>query len=394
MRQRCAQVRDPTIDSHLASFSNPSPLPQFVVDMIKAIISLADQMKSDLNNFVIGSMSESQLRNLLSNEVESRERDLVLKLWGTKDIVRQSWRAWLNSSIDAPDDNRWISRLIHALFSDNPVSCRVPIPSEMAQSFSQHELPPPLFFSAPLLLNLQNRLQAIVIAAALRSLARLPSSDKPPTSDFMNRIWILLKSEISTTDDTKDHDDDTGGTKIINLADEVVRATQLSGKLNSDEEQTLRSAVERTLRPNDPVFLLLKKRLFSSFGKLWLSSTSAYASNDSTPTQAPSSPIPEKMLTGIGLRGQETSISKKRLKLMVSESLSDSHPSSSSHRNTIGPEAERMIITGFEDVVLRKAIGETAQKLADCIQWVENVWEDLILLNDGSLTTEVLARTF
>ena len=80
---------------------------------------------------------------------------------------------------------------------------------------------------------------------------------------------------------------------------------------------------------------------------------------------------------------------------MVSESLSDSYPSSSSHRNTIiGPEAERMIVTGFEDVVLRKAIGETAQKLADCIQWVENVWEDLILLDDGSFTTEVLARTF
>ena len=381
LRQRCAPVRDETVDNLLASFAQPSsPLPQFVIDMIKAVIALADQMKSDLNTFVIGSMTDSQLRNLLSNDVKSRERDLVLRIWGTNDVVRHSWRAWLDNSLDGPHGIRWISKLIRALFSDKPVSCRLPssTPSESTQPF---ELPPQLFFSVPLLLDLQNHLQAIVIAAALRSLARLPSSAPPhPNSDFMNRVWTLLKSEINTSGNSVDYDD-TERTKIINFADEVVRATQLSftsGKLSTHEEQTLRSAVERTLRPNDPVFLLLKKRLMGSLEKLWLSFS--VVPNSSTATRGPSTSIPEKMLTGKGPRsGQETSISDKSLKRMVSESLSDCYPSSSSYQNlVVGTEAERMVIAGFEDVVLRKAIGETAQKLADCIEWIGSVWGDLI----------------
>jgi len=44
----------------------------------------------------------------------------------------------------------------------------------------------------------------------------------------------------------------------------------------------------------------------------------------------------------------------------------------------VGTEAEKMVIAGFEDVVLRKAIGETAQKLADCIEWIGSVWGDLV----------------
>jgi hypothetical protein len=345
--------------------------------MIKAIIALADQMKSDLNTFVIGSMTDSQLRNLLSNEVKSRERDLVLKIWGTKDLARHSWRVWLDNSLEVPDESRWIATLIQALFSDKPVSCRLPTstPSEITQSFAQHELPPQLFFSAPLLLDIQNHLQAIVIAAALRSLARLPSTGQPHSnSDFMIRIWTLLKSEISTSGNSK-NDDETERTKIINLADEVVRATQLSsGKLNTKEEQFLRSAVERILRPSDPVFLLLKKRLMGFLGKLWLS-----ASDGSTATQRSSTSIPEKMLTGISPRSaQETSISDKRLKFMVSESLSHSYLSSSFHEKMVGTEAERKVIPGFEDAVLRQAIGETTQKLGDCIERLGSVWGDLV----------------
>ena len=370
LRQRCAPVRDETVDNLLASFVQASsPLPQFVIDTIKAVIALADEMKSDLNTFVIGSMTDSQLRNLLSNDVKSRERDLVLRIWGTKDLVRRSWRAWLDNSLDAPHEDRWISTLIRALFSDRPVSCRLPssTPSETTQSI---ELPPQLFFSVPLLLDFQNHLQAIVIAAALRSLARLQSAPPHSSFDFMNRIWTLLKSEINTSVNSVDYDG-TERTKIINLADEVVRATQLSftsGELNTNEEQTLRSAVERTLRPNDPVFLLLKKRLMGSLEKLLLSSAVV---DGPTTSRGSSTAIPEKMLTGKG--PQETFNSNKRLK----ESLSDFYPSRSFHQK-VGTEAERMVIAGFDDVVLRKAIGETAQKLADCIEWIGSVWGDLI----------------
>lgn len=111
-----------------------------------------------------------------------------------------------------------------------------------------------------------------------------------------------------------------------------------------------------------------------SLERLWLS----FSATSVVPNGSATS-MPQKMLTGIGPRGQETSISEKRLKLMVSESLSNSYPSNSSHpNNLVGAEAERMVIPGFEDVVLRKAIGETTQKLADCIEWVESVWGDLV----------------
>jgi len=119
----------------------------------------------------------------------------------------------------------------------------------------------------------------------------------------------------------------------------------------------------------------------SSFGKLWPSSSSSVPAsvvpNDSMATRRPSRSMPEKMLTGIGPRSeQEASVSEKKLKLIVSESLS---ASSSSHQNImVGTEAERMVISGFEDVVLRKAISETAEKLADCIEWVVGVWGDLV----------------
>ena len=106
-----------------------------------------------------------------------------------------------------------------------------------------------------------------------------------------------------------------------------------------------------------------------SLEKLWLS-------DGSTATQRSSTSIPERMLTGRS--AQETSISDKRLKLMVSESLSNSYPSSSSHQNMVVTEAERMIIPGFEDVVLRKAIAENAEKLVNCIEWFGSVWGDLV----------------
>ena len=112
-----------------------------------------------------------------------------------------------------------------------------------------------------------------------------------------------------------------------------------------------------------------------SLEKLWLSS----ASDGSTATQRPLMSIPEKIITGVGPRSaQETSISVERLKFMVSESLSDSYPLSSSHHNMVGTEAERMVIPGYDDVVLRKAIGETAQKLADCIELLGSFWGDLV----------------
>ncbi|KAF8161162.1 hypothetical protein B0H34DRAFT_653790 [Crassisporium funariophilum] len=409
LRQRCAPVRDPVVNELLDSLSNPppanarpteiqppeytppsdplppqysiSPLAEFVIDTIKATISLADQMKSDLNTFVLGSMTEAQLQSVLQNDVKLRERELVLQIWD-QNVARQQWRSWLadkpGEGSVVPEDKKWTVRLLRALGSDKAVYCNLPSPKstlngdstadtpEVSQLLEPNQLPPQLFFASLTLENIQNYLQAIVIAAALRSLTRLPpsnpnstGSDTSPTN-FMGRIWTLLKAEI----DMDESADAEGGTKVINLADEVVRARQLSSApapLEVEEEKRLRAAVERTLRANDPVFLLLEKRLLLALEKALLSDPST-APNGST------SSIPEKMQTGRAFGGERA---EKRPRLMFANASIT--PESTGARLGAGP-----VVPGFEDAVLQDAIREVSQKLVDCIAWTGSVWGDLI----------------
>ncbi|KAG8213692.1 hypothetical protein J3R82DRAFT_10390 [Butyriboletus roseoflavus] len=81
----------------------------------------------------------------------------------------------------------------------------------------------------------------------------------------MSRVWTLLRAEIAGEPDASD-------TKLINLADEVIRArkqatathsTPASSPLSKEDEVTLRAAVDRTLRPEDPVYKLLQRRLLT-----------------------------------------------------------------------------------------------------------------------------------
>ncbi|KAH8992858.1 hypothetical protein EDB86DRAFT_3103438 [Lactarius hatsudake] len=100
---------------------------------------------------------------------------------------------------------------------------------------------PPFFFSAPELFYIQNFLQAITIAAALRAL--LPTS-VPPLED------LLLLASVNEENGAED-------ARLINLADELVRTSSLV----DGEAGKLRAAVARTVRATDPVFLHLQRRL-------------------------------------------------------------------------------------------------------------------------------------
>lgn len=394
LRQRCAPLRDEKIDQLLYTISIPPPpdshipplhtesssLPQdimttrlaeFVIENMRAILSLADDMKADLNNFVLGSMSESQLVGVLSSKVKSRERDLVLKLWGGENTVRDLWRKWLAEATrgdpTSPASHRWTSRLLQALETNKAVYCSPP-PSTSVISNGDgntilqeqlNHLPPQLFFSAPALVYVQNYLQAIVITAALRLLARPTSVNGAANSlvpDFVKRVWTLLRAEI-------DSDSDVADIKIINLADEVVRsrrdAAAFPKGLDPEEDKRIRDTVERTLRTTDPVFLLLRKRLVDALEKRLISEVSG---PDVTRTSS-GSYIPVKMRTG-----KDMSAEGKRPMLM----LPDSSTSSPSR-----PSA-RFQVLGFEDDVLQHAISEVFQKLVDCISWTDGVWGDLV----------------
>jgi hypothetical protein len=245
LRERSAPVRDEQIDALLSTISFPppavqhhitppsensppktsepqiSPLAQFVIDNIRVVLSLVEDMKSDLNNCILGSMTEEQLIDVLSTEVELREREFVLNVWGGKEELRDLWLSWSKEisrqhKVSEFADYRWIDRLFKALEADKPVFCVPPKHMSTIQNgttqLMTNNLPPQLFFVLPALVYLQNYLQAIIITAALQILARpahstikplivppssiSPSNDADLRHDFVQHIWTLLKAEI------------------------------------------------------------------------------------------------------------------------------------------------------------------------------------------------------
>ncbi|KAF9012396.1 hypothetical protein BDQ17DRAFT_1387137 [Cyathus striatus] len=394
LRQRCAPSRDAAIDNLLSALdealsvpipSNSStshsntihthPLAQLVVDTVKLILRLAEDMKSDINAFVFGSLSEDQLMGVIVQEAKLRERELVVQLWDDNDksgkhAIRDAWRTWIaelrpsNNHPEMTYHSKWILRLLQALRSDKAVSCDPPrwvSTTTQSPALPQplNQLPPQFFFSCPDLLYIQNHLQAIVITATLRSLIRIsPGFVKSPGSDFMQRIWTLLKAEV----DAPEHEDYIGETKLVHLADEVIHARRsfsIPDSLGLDDEKQLREAVDRTLRSTDPVFLLLQGRLTAALD-MYLTSSFCDISEHSL--------IPEKMQTG---RNYTDKRPEKRCRLVINEEKS---PVPTSRVDTSALPA----IKGFEDPVLVSAIGDIFQKISLSVAWVERVWGDLV----------------
>ncbi|KAJ7647248.1 hypothetical protein FB45DRAFT_821958 [Roridomyces roridus] len=364
MRQRAAPIRDADIDQLLARLDTPlSPqipalgpsssikpstvqLASLITSTMASILSLLSDMQSDLNQFVLGHMSESQLKDVVAEEAKKREKQLVLDIWGGTERIHTLWQAWLDELRDAsdvPPKDRWIHRLAQSLGSNEPVSCLVPIDRDAPpDSTVGNQLPPQLFFTTPQLLYAQNYLQALVVAAALRALTKLPPSSQG--SDFMHRIWSLLKAEID-----EEHPSESP-TKIINFADEVVRARRLvDGAVNENEEAQLRAAVDRTLTYNDPVFLLLRNRLLAALARhlCGLKNDTAVVNNH----------VPERMQTGRTLDER----AGKRLRLDA-----DQAPTANS------PPAP--VVKGFEDSVFVSGTEEIMTKLYAHLLWVDNVW--------------------
>lgn len=398
LRQRCAPLRDNEIDAELQNlqkpppneqpFSQPQPKNQqsqggavkippaakFVVQSLKAILAIVDQMKSDLHNFLLGSMTEEQLRALVIREAKLRERHLVIKLWSPcgqtvhqrgEATIREQWRSWCRLAEDTTiqREDKWKSRLMKAIAMSVPISC-VPPQAITSQSPNENQLPPQFFFSAPSLYRLQDYLQAVVIAATLRSLTRLPPpSALSPTSTvqtssevFMQRIWNLLQTELEDPVNIKRPEDNP--LKLVNLADEVVRARRLVvGTLDPSVEQRLREAVEWTLQPSDPVFVLLQNRLMDALLKGLI-------------TKEEGQQVPEKLKAG---RSHSGGYAGKRPKL-ISGSGEDLARGWSSP-TSVGPAHP---IKGFEDPVLIKAIDEAFAKLTKIVGWIECIWGDLV----------------
>lgn len=341
-------------------------------------------MKSDLHDFLLGSMTEEQLQTLVIREAKTRERDLVIRLWslhgqgtdkGAEAIVRELWRHWCQGTEETTTElpeGRWKLRLIEALSSPETIHCASPqnvtLPKSNDISPRENQLPPQFFFSAHSLHRLQDFLQAIVIAAALRSLARLPpSSPLSPTSpvqsstqSFTQRIWTLLQTELDVPVDVEK--DNSDPLKLVNLADEVIRARRLvTTTLDPSEEQSLREAVERTLRPSDPVFLLLQRRLMNTLLEGIISKE--------TPNERLQ--MPEKLKTG---RSHPDERAEKRRKLIFDDDLA----AGSHMAQPLNVVRLAHSIKGFEDPVLSQAVSEAFARLMETVRWAESVWGDVV----------------
>lgn len=379
LRQRCAPARDPDIDALRASLDAPlhqhPALAALIVTTFKALIALADTLKADLTQSVLGAMSEAQLAAVVAQQARAREREIVLDLWGGEENLRAAYHAWVRGQEEgtAAEKKKHLARtLVDALGSATAVSCDVPAtgpshppPPASTPTPAPHLLPPHFFFTAPALLYLQNYLQALVIAASLRALTRLPPA---APSDFTARVWALLKAEIDRDEYAVGvpgpglhAEGEQDATRLLNLADEVVRARRLGlggggadgaqGEGKGEEE--LRAAVERTLKPRDPVFLLLLGRLVKAVGDRLQEVLSAAAGGGET-----SHGVPQRMQTGRNVKG------------VANGSVSRATP-----ERAIGAP---VVVKGFEDPVLVGGVEDAVRKILQCVEWVDGVWGDLI----------------
>ncbi|KAI0768767.1 hypothetical protein BD413DRAFT_478833 [Trametes elegans] len=391
LRGRCAPARDAYIDQLILKLDEPNQLAttaqlaQLIVDVTRSILHLAEVMKDDLSQFVLGEMDEKDLKVIITQQAMLREKSLVLQLWPPSRL-EPMWKSWMDElqlaqfpGADAvkPSQRRWIYRLVQALGAGHPVVC--PLPTIRIPGITPEEpagvekppniLPPPFLVTCPSLLVAQNYLQALVIAASLRSLVRLPpryaNSQTPEDGpSFMERVWTLLQASI-------EDEPGAGGTKILNLEDEVVRVRRACADAEHpctpEEEARLRAAVDRTLQPRDPVFLLLQKRLLQALA-VWLVSFPAPAPADapgSAPHSRPSTPI--HMQTGRDLPGRRP----PRLHLGA-----DSPQSA-----FVGWERERArvpAVKGFEDAVLVREVRRAFARVGAVVDWTDRIWQDLV----------------
>ncbi|KAF8633425.1 hypothetical protein AX17_004596 [Amanita inopinata Kibby_2008] len=429
LKRHCAPVRDNMIDELLVQLDRcPSPslimnaddirkrnraLAKVVIDVIQSVVEISEIMKTDLNKFVLGAMSEEQLRGVAFQHAKIRERELVLSLWSGPDkpaqqVVRERWRSWVEKldgfmQIDADhQENKWRFRLLQALQTPTPVSCSVPTPMASAHALdaqdtqNAHELsakqgnvlPPQFLFTTPSLISIQNYMQALVIVAALQSLLRIPtlSSASAPSlkstnpsmrivSNFVHRVWQLLVSEIEKDYPTVRSPADIDDTKIMHLADELVHTRRmLSSDVTTDEEARLRTATEKVLQPQDPVFLLLLKRLVHVMAERLISSCTPMPQTGSPISRGNKYRVPEKLKTGRDNLGDKIG---KRPRLVLQSATVD-NDLGSFHTGAGWAEATVVTPKGFEDPVLAREVDRLCSRFTNCITWIEEVWGDLV----------------
>ncbi|KZO93097.1 hypothetical protein CALVIDRAFT_557196 [Calocera viscosa TUFC12733] len=280
-------------------------------------------------------------------------------------------------------------------------------------------LPPQLLLESPALFQAQNTIQALTITACLATLVQpsLPSSSNSISNStpspgqtqkeeqlrsFTSRVWTLLSGEIAEGVPRRSSvqaQEEGESTKLVHLEEEVVSAwkaqrrkrkalhtprasldanssgTGMQNGTNgaspaplpeqeqepdpdTEAERALRKSVSRLLRTEDPVFILLRKRLVQA---LAVHLSLPLVEEGSGPPSAEATP--RTMRTGRRLPGMGG--------LHVGTTGTGEEEG---EREGRGRKWEGRV-RGFEGDVLGKAIGELAGELGEVVRWVEEVWE-------------------
>ncbi|KAG9078995.1 hypothetical protein FS749_008941, partial [Ceratobasidium sp. UAMH 11750] len=250
LRERCAPIRDETLIAIQQTLN--TTLPSSIVDAAESIIQVAELMRGDLDDYVLQNASEEDAKGWVRAQARVKEREVALRISGTQEKLVQSWKDYLNVETISVSRTLLARRLLETVSSPIaalflPPAIRTPAPQ------NQNIVPPQLMLSVDSLVKVQDLIQAVVIVASLRSLI-------PISPDFTSRIWALVESAIvdpGTSSEPR--------LKLINLQDEVIEAYRTHATPHTPiPDETLRATVSRTLRTEDPVFLLLQKRLVSA----------------------------------------------------------------------------------------------------------------------------------
>ncbi|KLO10382.1 hypothetical protein SCHPADRAFT_906952 [Schizopora paradoxa] len=370
LKTLCAPIRDEALESVLALLSDDEKgSEERVVESFKLIFQISDAMKQDMSNILLNSVSDEDLHLELIRQARTREVRAILELWSLESI-RSSWTSWTSDSSGLREgDVKWIRQLAVALGSDSPVRCLPPqtegTVSDSVDGFVPHNeiIPAPFLFTCPSLHRIQNHLQAVTIAATLRTLVPRPirSVDSiDPDSSFAERILSLLMIEVK-------EEQDSGTIKIANLADEVVREHQRLLKSSttannhakpSMDDASLRAAVDKLLRPTDPVYALLRKRLLENV-----------IAQISSALRRMQQHAPTAMHTG-----REA----KRLKPDPALTLDLRHDKRDMSLGHLKVDAFH--VKGYEEDILSKNILDVTNSICKVVEWIRNGWGDLVAL--------------
>lgn len=357
-----------------------------LVDLVQETLDLAEAMKADLDRFHAAEVrhhrravlsdplhlrdaaaadeEERGLRALIEQEAASRERHLVVEWYAGDENVRRATTTWClghssghppppQGQVDPPHSDRVATAgreevahaLVETLFAREAVALPdldttpaadpdrvtgqgpldVAAAAAAADTSAGNVLPPVLVVLAPLLFELQNQLQAVVILACLATLVTStyePATASSPAMDpLFQRLWSILDMSITRLPSPRDSATASGvpadevpePAHLAHLADEILAHFAAASSpsphrdvANSDLiEARVRAGVERILRYEDPVWRLLSNRLQAATEAALLETIRRSSCRESAPPEGGQQPqqVPSRLQTGRLNRG-------------------------------------------------------------------------------------------